>query len=63
MQADYNYNVLIYVSPLIAGTNRKAYLLHVSFALKDSHCPWSSINDFTVVQQLMPERLHTYELE
>jgi len=38
-QAGYNYNVLIYISPLIAGTNRKAYLLHASFALKDSHCP------------------------
>jgi len=29
----------IYIHPLIAGTNRKAYLLHASFALKDSHCP------------------------
>ena len=58
----YNYNVLIYISPLIAGTNRKAYLLHASFALKDSHCQWSSITDFSVVQQLMPEHLHTYEL-
>ena len=28
---------------LITGTNRKAYLLHASFALKDSHCHWSSI--------------------
>jgi len=27
----------IYTS-LIAGINRKAYLLHASFALKDSHC-------------------------
>ena len=53
----------MYVAPLIAGTDRKAYLLHASFALKDSHRPWSSINDFTVVQQLMPEHLHTYELE
>ena len=26
------------IHPLIAGTNRKAYLLHASFALKDSHC-------------------------
>jgi len=26
------------LSNLIAGTNRKAYLLHASFALKDSHC-------------------------
>jgi len=26
------------IYPLIAGTNRKAYLLHASFALKDSHC-------------------------
>ena len=42
-------------------TNRKAYLLHASFALKDSHCQWSSIINFTEVQQLMPERLHTYE--
>jgi len=50
------------LSNLIAGTNRKAYLLHASFALKDSHCQWSSITDFTVVQQLMPEHLHTYEL-
>jgi len=31
------------LSNLIAGTNRKAYLLHASFALKDSHCQWSSI--------------------
>ena len=31
-------SVLIYIYPLIAGTNRKAYLLHASFALKDSHC-------------------------
>ena len=62
MQAGYNYNVLIYISPLIAGTNRKAYLLHANFALKDSRCRWSS-NDFTVVQQLMPEHLHTYELK
>ena len=53
----------MYTDPLIAGTNRKACLLHASFALKDSHCPWSSINDFTVVQQLMPEHLHTYELK
>ena len=30
--------VNIYIHPLIAGTNRKAYLLHDSFALKDSHC-------------------------
>jgi len=30
--------VLIYISPLIAGTNRKTYLLHASFALKDSRC-------------------------
>jgi len=37
-------------------------LLHASFALKDSHCQWSSITDFTVVQQLMPEHLRTYEL-
>ena len=50
------------LSNLIAGTNRKAYLLHASFALKDSHYQWSSITDFTVVQQLMPEHLHTYEL-
>jgi len=28
----------IHIAPLIAGTNRKAYLLHASFALKDSHC-------------------------
>ena len=41
--AGYNYNVLIYISPLIAGTNRKAYLLHASFALKDSCCRWSSM--------------------
>ena len=52
----------MYVAPLIAaGTNRKAYLLHASFALKDSHCQWSSIIDFTEVQQLMSEYLHTYE--
>ena len=50
------------LSNLIAGTNRKAYLLHASFALKDSHCQWSSIIDFTEVQQLMCEYLHTYEL-
>ena len=49
------------VDALIAGTNRKAYLLHASFALKDSHCQWSSIIDFTEVQQLMSEYLHTYE--
>jgi len=28
----------INTDPLIAGTNRKAYLLHTSFALKDSYC-------------------------
>jgi len=50
----------MYIAPLIAGTNRKAYSLHASFALKDSH--WSSIIDFTEVQQLMSEYLHTYEL-
>ena len=50
----------MYVAPLIAaGTNRKAYLLHASFALKDSHCQRSSIIDFTEVQQLMSEYLHT----
>jgi len=38
----------MYTAPLIAGTNRKAYLLHASFALKDSHCHWSSIIDFTI---------------
>ena len=27
---------VIYISPLTAGINRKAYLLHASFALKDS---------------------------
>jgi len=48
---------------LIAGTNRrKAYLLHASFALKELHCQWSSIIDFTEVQQLMSKYLHTYEL-
>ena len=26
------------LSTLIAGTNRKAYLLHASYALEDSHC-------------------------
>ena len=26
------------LSNLITGTNRKAYLLHASFALRDSHC-------------------------
>ena len=52
----------MYIAPLIAGTNRKAYLLHASFALKDSHCQWSSIIDFTEVQQLKSEYLHTYEL-
>ena len=50
------------LSNLIAGTNRKDYLLHANFALKDSHCQWSSITDFTEVQQLMPEYLNTYEL-
>ena len=30
------------LSNLIAGTNRNAYLLHASFALKDSRCQWSS---------------------
>jgi len=54
---------LIYTYPLIAGIiNRKAYLLHASFALKDSHCQWSAIIDFTEVQQLMSEYLHTYDL-
>ena len=52
----------MYIAPLIAGTNRKAYLLHASFALKDSHCQWSPIIDFTEVQQLMSEYLPTYEL-
>ena len=52
----------MYTDPLIAGTNRKAYLLHASFALKDSHCHWSSIIDFTEDQQLMSEHLHIYEL-
>ena len=52
----------IHIAPLIAGTNRKAYLLHASFALKDSHCQWSPITDFTEVQQMMSEYLHTYEL-
>jgi len=52
----------MYIAPLIDGTNRKAYLLHASFALKNSHCQWSSIIDFTEVQQLMSEYLHTYEL-
>ena len=51
------------LSNLIAGTNRKAYLLHASFALKDSQSlPVIIHSDFTVVQQLMPEHLHTYEL-
>ena len=49
----------MYTAPLIAGTNRKAYLLHASFALKDSHCHWSSIIDFIEDQQLMSEHLHT----
>jgi len=35
----------MYTALLIAGTNKNAYLLHVSFAL-DSHCHWSSIIDF-----------------
>ena len=43
----------MYTDPLIAGTNRKAYLLRASYALKDSHCHWSSIIDFTEVQQLI----------
>jgi len=51
----------MYTAPLIAGTNRKAYLLHASFALKDSHCQWSSIIDFTEDQQLLSEHLHTYD--
>jgi len=42
--------------------NYSINLLHASFALKDSHRQWSSITDFSVVQQLMPEHLHTYEL-
>ena len=49
----------MYTDPLIAGTNRKAYLLH--YTLKDSHCHWSSIIDFTEDQQLMSEHLHTYD--
>jgi len=52
----------MYTAPLIAGTNRKAYLLHASYALKDSHCHRSSIIDFTGDQQLMYEQLHTYDL-
>ena len=52
----------MYTDPLIAGTNRKACLLHASFALKDSHCHWSSIIDFTEDQQLMSEHLHTHIL-
>jgi len=52
----------MYTDPLIAGTNRKAYLLRATYALKDSHCHWSSINDFTEDQQLMSEHLHTYDL-
>jgi len=28
----------MYTDPLIAGTNRKAYMLRASYALKDSHC-------------------------
>jgi len=51
----------MYTDPLIAGTNRKTYLLHASFALKDSHCHWSSIIDFAEDQQLMSEHLHTYD--
>jgi len=50
----------MYTDPLIAGTNRKAYLLHASYALKDSHCHWSSIIDFTEDQQLMSEHSHTH---
>ena len=30
--------VNISIHPLIVGTNRKTYLLHASFALKDRHC-------------------------
>jgi len=52
----------MYTDPLIAGTNRKAYLLHASFALKDSHCHRSYIIDFTGDQQLMSVHLHTYDL-
>ena len=52
----------MYTDSLIAGTNRKkACWLHASFALKDSHCRWSSIIDFTEDQQLMSEQLHTYD--
>ena len=49
----------MYTDPLIASTNRKAYLLHASYALKDSLCHRSSIIDFTEDQQLMSEHLHT----
>jgi len=52
----------MYTDPLIADTNRKAYLLHASFALNDSHSHWSSIIDFTEDQQLMSEHIHNYEL-
>jgi len=52
----------MYTDPLIAGTNRKAYLLHASFALKDSYCHWSSIIDFTEDQELRSEHLHTHIL-
>jgi len=52
----------MYTDPLIAGTNRKAYLLCASYASKDSHCHWSSIIDFTEDQQLMSEHLHTYDI-
>ena len=38
-QAGCNYNVLMCMSPLIAGTGRRAYLLHAGFALRDSRCP------------------------
>ena len=43
----------MYTDPLIAGTNRKAYLLHASFALKDSHSRRSYIIDFSGNQQLL----------
>ena len=42
------------LSNLIVGTNRKAYLLHASFALKDCRCRWSSIG-FAGIRQLMSE--------
>ena len=50
----------MYTDSLIAGINRKVYLLRASFALKDSHCHRSSIIDFTGDQQLMSVNIYIF---